>query len=209
MSYLNQIDLNVRLQLAGCKYSELANSYATNLKYRMKCAPDNLRRLLLLNHLIEVLECYKIGSATSEGTVTLNVLNAGDVLDILVDNISLIGGPRSITSSNISAISSAIATYITANTSYIANYDKRTISIIGDCTNGVLSYYLKGAEGSSVTVTGLDGGVCSNNCLKEEDVQSLLDKISKLICLCFEPIGFEYDIPDGYTLNDDGSLIPE
>lgn len=99
---LNQTDLSVRLQLLGCKYSELANTYADNLKYGQKCANSNLKNLLLLNSLIEILECYTI------------------------------------------------------------------------------PYYI-------------DNILIDRNCFTSEQIESLLDKISKLINQQFQPLGFEYE----------------
>ena len=65
MLYLNQNDINVRLQLACCKYAELANAYANNLKYGIKTCKDNINKLLLINGYIEILKKYKTGSDTN------------------------------------------------------------------------------------------------------------------------------------------------
>lgn len=60
--YLNQNDINVRLQLSCCKYAELVNAYANNLKYGIKICKDNVDKLILINGYIELLKKYKIGS---------------------------------------------------------------------------------------------------------------------------------------------------
>lgn len=60
--YLNQNDINARLQLSCCKYAELANAYANNLKYGIKTCKENVDKLLLINGYIELLKKYKIGS---------------------------------------------------------------------------------------------------------------------------------------------------
>ena len=44
---------------------------------------------------------------------------------------------------------------------------------------------------NSYTVCGC-GTDCTNNCITEEEVLIISDKISKLTGLCFEPIGYSY-----------------
>ena len=60
MDYISQQDLDVRMQLTGCKFGQLTNEFADNLKYGRKCIVENQRNLVLLNAYLELLECYKV-----------------------------------------------------------------------------------------------------------------------------------------------------
>lgn len=82
--YFNQNDVNVRLQLACCKYAELVNAYANNLKYGIKTCKDNINKLLLINGYIDILKKYKIGSSKNCVTET-EIQLIGDKLGILLD----------------------------------------------------------------------------------------------------------------------------
>ena len=62
MLYLTQQDINVRLQLAGCAYSDLALRFRNDLIYGRKCVTKNRTNLMLLNVYLEILECYSITS---------------------------------------------------------------------------------------------------------------------------------------------------
>ena len=62
MLKFNQVDLNVRLQISSCKYAEIANAYANNLKYGISCSKSNLNKLILLNGYIDLLKNYEVGS---------------------------------------------------------------------------------------------------------------------------------------------------
>ena len=91
MNYISQQDLDVRMQLTGCKFSQLTNEFADNLKYGRKCIVENQRNLVLLNAYLELLECYKVALIIEEqlstGSITLSYdisatisLSIGDLL---------------------------------------------------------------------------------------------------------------------------------
>lgn len=47
-----------------------------------------------------------------------------------------------------------------------------------------------------------------DNCYTEEEIQTLIQNIGILTGICFKPIGYSYQVPEGYTLID-GVLIPD
>ena len=47
-----------------------------------------------------------------------------------------------------------------------------------------------------------------DNCYTEEEIQDLIKNIQTLTGICFKPIGYTYEVPEGYTLTD-GVLIPD
>ena len=60
MSSPTQLDITVRMQLAGEAYSELVNEYANDLKWGRKC--NKFEDIFFLNAYIELLECYDVDS---------------------------------------------------------------------------------------------------------------------------------------------------
>jgi hypothetical protein len=83
MDYISQQDLDVRMQLTGCKFGQLTNEFADNLKYGRKCIVENQRNLVLLNAYLELLECYKVAS----GTIYKNCITE-EQLALMLDKIS-------------------------------------------------------------------------------------------------------------------------
>jgi len=65
MATTNSTDLLVRLQLAGCKYGDLALEYVNDLKFGRKCATKHQWELFLLNVYLEILECHEIDNENS------------------------------------------------------------------------------------------------------------------------------------------------
>lgn len=72
-----------------------------------------------------------------------------------------------------------------------------TLNFTGPCTNSVIDIlYDDGKESTTYTVN-VEGGVCASttvykNCITEEQLALMLDKISKLINICFQPYDFTY-----------------
>lgn len=224
MTNLNQIDLNVRLQLLGCKYSELANIYANNLKYGLKCAPSNLSKLLLLNAIIEILECYRL-PYDKAGVVEFNVPNSVQVgwnIELTSNGTSISGlvvtassNANTVAAQLVAAINTYQATVIDSGIVATVEGDGkrlRTVRLATPCTNPeIIGSLDTGVILSETILDYLIEGECDidRNCFTEEEIQALIDTAAKLAKQCFQPIGFNYEIPEGYTLNDDGILIPD
>lgn len=192
MADLNQTDIDVRLQLTGCEFSELANTFANDLKYGRKCATTNQRNLLLLNAYIELIECLNV-ETLAVGSVFIQSLVLNDVTDLLINGVSIIGGPYTVISTNTNLTMSALTNYINTNTSYTAVYNggKLAINITGTCENFTITATT--TKESVITTENGTGGICTtNNCITEIELQGVMDNISKLTKICFQPIGFEY-----------------
>jgi len=78
MSSPSELDITVRMQLAGEKFSEMMNTYANDLKWGRKC--NSFEDLFLLNAYLELVECYDIDSENN--CITEEELNK------IFDNIS-------------------------------------------------------------------------------------------------------------------------
>lgn len=49
-----------------------------------------------------------------------------------------------------------------------------------------------------------------DNCYTEDEIQDLIKNIEKLTGICFKPIGYSYEIAEGYILDEEtGTLVPE
>lgn len=201
MDYISQQDLDVRMQLTGCKFGQLTNEFADNLKYGRKCIVENQRNLVLLNAYLELLECYKVALIIEEqlstGSITLSYdisatisLSIGDLLitsPMPIDNSEEIDDIVNLFNTNQSEI---VASSNNGNNDFKLNFT-------GPCTNSVIDIlYADGKESTTYTVD-VKGGVCASttvykNCITEEELALMLDKISKLINICFQPYDFTY-----------------
>lgn len=216
MTNLNQLDLNVRLQLINCCYSAMSSTFANDLKYGRKCEIKNRINLAILAVYLEILEKYKIilpGATTggdtslSSGTITIVSVGSGDNIVVYIDGNPI--ATYSATSSSRTIAMTGLASALTT-AGYPASSNDTFITVTGSCTNGLLS----STGGKAViTVSGFTGGSCGilipGNCYSEEEIQALLEKVSLLTGLCFQPPGFDYEIPEGYTLNNNGTISPD
>lgn len=81
---MNSTDFLVRMQLIGCKYGTLANTWVNDLKFGRKCAIKNKWNLFLLNMYLEILECHELNNEDSCFT--------DDEIKDIFDNISELTG---------------------------------------------------------------------------------------------------------------------
>lgn len=201
MDYISQQDLDVRLQLTGCKFGQLTNEFADNLKYGRKCIIENQRNLVLLNAYLELLECYKVAliieEKLSSGSIKFSY-NLGGTISILIGGV-IITPPMPVESEEEvnfivdlfnSSQSEVTVVQIPAQTSFQLNFT-------GPCTNSTVDILYTDKRTSTTYPVELIGGVCAstttyNNCITEEELALMLDKISKLINICFQPYDFTY-----------------
>lgn len=199
---MNQTDLNVRLQLAGCKFSDLAQRFNKDLLYGRKCVTENRTDLMLLNIYLEMLECYKVGipEVESVGSFQITTLTIGFTLEIFVDGVSITGLQTSVITNRNTTMTALVNIINTYQSTYTASLDTTndlyTVVLRGPCTGGVVTYTTDATKGEIVLSTeDLANGVCEteyNNCLTEEELSTIIDKISTLTGLCFQPYGFTY-----------------
>lgn len=198
---MNQTDLNVRLQLTGCKYGELINSYITDLKYGRKCKSTDLHDLMLLNAYIELMECYKLKPAdiVSTGSINVTYFNKGTGLSVTVGEVNISSGVT-VGANNANEFSATLVDDINSfQDIYIATLDTSgelyVINITGPCDAGSLNALQTGGGPIDFTISGMAGGVCGieyNNCITEDELQTMIDNISTLTNICFQPEGFTY-----------------
>ena len=203
---ISQQDLTVRLQLASCAYSELANSFANNLKYGRKCAIDNEKTLLLLNAYIELIECYKLDSVEVKSIGYYNIetvfVSLFDTYEAYIDGV-LMAGPLSIL--DYTELGVFIDTFNENASIYSPGYSVAYVpsalkmielAFSGPCSGGSVTMVHNLESGSETTVVELTGGVCKgvkyNNCISEKQLLSIFDRISKITGVCFQPLGFTY-----------------
>ena len=201
MDYISQQDLDVRMQLTGCKFGQLTNEFADNLKYGRKCIVENQRNLVLLNAYLELLECYKVALIIEEqlstGSITLSY-DISATISISIGDL-LITPPMPIDNSE--EINDIVNLFNTNQSEIVASSDNGnndfTLNFTGPCTNSVIDILYEDDKESTTYAVNVEGGVCASttvykNCITEEQLALMLDKISKLINICFQPYDFTY-----------------
>ncbi len=199
---ISQQDLDVRLQLTGCKYGELANRYANDLKYGKKCANTNGRNLALLNAYLELMGCYNVSvpETLSEGSFQITTLTVGFTLEIFIDGVSITGVQTSISTNRNTTMHALVGIINNYQSTYTAvineTEDLHSVDLYGPCEGGLLTYETNSEDSAIVlSTTDLENGVCEVeyvNCLTENELLVVFDKISDLTNICFQPIGFTY-----------------
>lgn len=196
---LTNTDLIVRLQLLGCKYSELTNLFVNNLKYGKDCIEKNQTDLLLLNSYIELLESYR--NLDMKGLIwrDYNLAPINTQVQFFTNDVAM---SSNIVLSGVTVeeqlieITQSINNYSTDYFSYYmlasSKREMDTLFINTPCSNPNITVLLNGI--TKVNLKYSKYGKCSpyNNCINEEQLQEILDKVSKLTNLCFQPIGFNY-----------------
>lgn len=210
MNYISQQDLDVRLQLTGCKFGQLTNEFADNLKYGRKCIIENQRNLVLLNAYLELLECYKVALIIEEqpstGAITFDY-NLVATISISIDG-ALITPPMP--TNNSAKVDDIVNLFNDSQSEIIASSNNGnnnfTLNFTGPCTNAVVDVLYTTAKDSINYPVAVEGGVCASttvykNCITEEQLALMLDKISKLINICFQPYDFTYTDLHNQELN--------
>jgi hypothetical protein len=201
MDYISQQDLDVRMQLTGCKFSQLTNEFADNLKYGRKCIVENQRNLVLLNAYLELLECYKVARIIKEQLSTGSITLSYDISATISLSIGdlLITSPMTIDNSE--EIDDIVNLFNTNQSEIVASSDNGnnnfTLNFSGPCTNATVDVLYTTIKDSITYPVAVEGGVCASttvykNCITEEQLALMLDKISKLINICFQPYDFTY-----------------
>lgn len=197
MIELNQQDLNVRLQLANCCIGEQTAELLDKIKIGSKDVNCKLQNLQVMQNMIKYLKCYDVTLEEVNATGTIQINNISDELgscNVTINGIT-ISGTYNFTNTDtneqtiglVNQINSYQLVYTaTVNTDNVQYF----IEITGNCNN-----YLIEVEGDGTfVVEGLENGIClSNNCLTEEQVQTMFIWIGKKCNICYQMPGFDYE----------------
>jgi len=201
MDYISQQDLDVRMQLTGCKFGQLTNEFADNLKYGRKCIVENQKNLVLLNAYLELLECYKVALIIEEQLSTGSITLSYDISATISISIGDLLITRPMPIDNSEEINDIVNLFNTNQSEIVASSDNGnndfTLNFTGPCTNSVIDILYEDYKESTTYAVNVEGGVCASttvykNCITEEQLALMLDKISKLINICFQPYDFTY-----------------
>lgn len=194
---ISQSSLDIRLQKLICCIGNLAGEVANQL-FIGGCFEEKLRQLKILIGYLEALECYSIDEEEifANGTIILSGLSIADEINILINGTSISGiytVPPDLSINNLEEIISLINS---VQSSYIAEFvtgDHITpdhILITGLCSNDILSGTISGI--GSIITTGLSGGHCSLNCLTEDQVLNMFEKVSEYCDICFPSSDYQF-----------------
>ena len=200
MDYISQQDLDVRMQLTGCKFGQLTNEFADNLKYGRKCIVENQRNLVLLNAYLELLECYKVALIIKEqlstGSISFNFAAAS--ISILINEVEI---TPLLMIEDYYDVEYIVSQFNLNQSEIVASSNNGsgdfTLNFTGQCTDSVINILYNDDKESATYTVNVTGGVCASttvykNCITEEQLALMLDKISKLINICFQPYDFTY-----------------
>ena len=209
MTYISQQDLDVRLQLTGCKLSELINTYVQDLKWGRKCSEKRLSDLILLNAYVELLECYQV--AVDESTVAVpSTVTISWTFDTELEATGYEFNGSVVLSQKRITYASFAADLVTLNSNMPTGYSvtgvaindaNYTLTFNGPCdgTGTVFINTIKSSPALPATTYTLAAGTCAvtstviyDNCITETQALKMLDNISKLYRLCFQSLGFVY-----------------
>jgi len=190
---LNQTDLILRLQKLKCCIATLSSELVSKIKIGAPTVDCKLRDLQALIGMYESVKCYDLTTTGATGSITIDNVGFGWLVEFFVDGVTICGEAIVITNSSestqLSIIINAINSY---QTDYVASVDSSGTYKIkitsSDCTNEDLTYSLTGSGEvqMQVSVDGLSGGDCNlYNCLTESQVKSILDYAAVKCEHCF------------------------
>lgn len=188
---ISQQDIDVRLQLTGCKLGELTNLLANDLKYGRKCAKENQKLILLLNAYTELIECYSVSDIKGYILITFGTLPINTEVQFFANGEAisdLITISTATATEQAIELATAINSYSTSYTAgYIMNRSKNITSlyIYTPCSNPEVTVVRNG--GSPRVLDYVNYGKCSpfTNCITQDQLLVILDNISKLTKICF------------------------
>lgn len=200
MESLNETDFLIRLRLASCCSGTKGSELLSKIKIGAKDVDCKLKELQIIQGMIESLKCYKVLNDTevlATGSIEIVNLVLNETFEFFINGVTLIG-PRIITTTNIAVAGPALTAFINSYQDvYTATYDSGTVTLTGTCKNYPLDVVISGGDKQSViNTTDFHGGACeiteADNCLTEEQVQSMFNYIQTKCKLCFAPLGTEY-----------------
>lgn len=191
---ISQQSLDVRLQKLICCIGDLAGQIADSLAIG-GCYTEKLQKLKILNGYLEALKCYSIEDEdiNATGTLTLTGVASSDLsIEVLVNGISISGiynTTSTVVGTQASLLTAAINSYQSAYTA-VHTIGTGIITITGICSDDPLT--VDADEGITITATGLTGGHCSTNCLTEEQVLEMFERVSKYCNICFPSAEYNF-----------------
>ncbi len=192
---ISQNSLDIRLQKLICCIGTLGGKIADNLSIG-SCYTEKLEKLKILIGYLEALECYSISDEDILATGTIKLISiptSGVEINILVNGIS-ISGIFTTTATGINSQSNALVNQINSyQSTYVATYTlgSQTITLTGLCTNDTISLTTSD-EKLTYTVIGFSGGYCSINCLTEDQVLEMFERVSKYCEICFPSAEYNF-----------------
>lgn len=195
MANITQDSLNIRLQKLICCIGTLGGEIQGMIAVGNDCYKEKLEKLKILVGYLNALECYSLDEPTlATGYIQLFGSFTGGSVDVSVNNIS-ISGIYDMTNSSAAVEMTQLAAQINDyQSTYVAEYDVDTnrINITGTCNDQDLSVEEidKTAWGSGAV--GLTGGICVDNCLTEEQVLAMFDRVSKYCDICFPSAQYNF-----------------
>ena len=200
MANITQDSLNIRLQKLICCIGTLGGEIQGMIAVGNNCYKEKLKKLKILIGYLEALECYSLAEETL-ATATFTFLGTPGTgtgtINFYINGVSISGDfeviPGTILDNN-----TALANQINnTQSTYVASIDNDTGNVIitGTCSNFEFSAIIdNNRTGWGIEYTEGIGGICVDNCLTEEQVLAMFDRVSNYCDICFP--NAEYNFTD-------------
>lgn len=192
---LTQENLDIRLQRLICCIGTLGGEIQGMIAVGNDCYKEKLAKLKILIGYLRALECYSI---EDEEVLSTGILSAVRVainnsVEIFANGIS-ISGLYTATTGNLNQELYKLALAINAyQNSYVATFNgigSGTITITGLCSNPPLT--VEADVAFPLQAIGMSGGICTTNCLTEEQILKMFDRVSEYCDICFPGADYTY-----------------
>lgn len=195
MANITQDSLNIRLQKLICCIGTLGGEIQGMIAVGNDCYKEKLKKLKILVGYLNALQCYSLNEPTlATGYVVIFGIPSGGSLEVFINNLS-ISGPYTMTNGTAAYEMQQLANQINDyQSTYVAEYsalDAR-INITGTCGNPTLSLEEVDKTGWGSGSAGLTGGICVDNCLTEEQVLAMFDRVSTYCDICYPNAQFNF-----------------
>lgn len=181
----NQENYNIRLQKLICCIGNIGGEIQSMIAVGNDCYKEKLEKLKILQGYLEVLECYSLEEETlSTAIIDISEISGADeTIEIFVNGIS-ISGEYITTSSDHDIEEEGLVSQINNYQSvYVAVRANSIITITGTCSNNILTALT--SNGVELDITNFSGGNCVDNCVTEDQVLSMFDRVSTYCDICF------------------------
>lgn len=207
---LNQTDLDVRIQQAVCCAGKEAKKLSQFYMYGSDCKEEQLDKLTLLNAYIDILRCYNVQADDDtdwEYYIVYEMadgVSVGDVFEIFAGGSLLLSYTAA--STNVCTVFNAIAAALTLITGVsgraTCGETLSRIVITVPCEDAPVFVKITRIDNTEVyiplqvSVEGKCETGDSDNCVTEEQIETIVENIAKMCKICFQAPGFAYYTQD-------------
>lgn len=188
---ITQDSINIRLQKLICCIGTLGGEIQGMIAVGNECYKEKLKHLKILVGYLDALKCYNVTEETN-AVATFTFLgdpgNGTGTINFYI-NGATISGDFEVIPGTILDNNTALANQINdTQSTYVATIDPDTGNIIitGTCSDFTFSDIItENRTGWGIEFADGTGGICVANCITEEQVLTMFDRVSSYCDICF------------------------